>query len=110
VENLERICDTTFQKVGLPHDPNYHPELDNTELISAKDQSKYRSLVGSVNWMVTLGRFDIHYAVNTLAQYTVAPREGFIFLVRRQPYLKLLCLLFLGYRNPSAGSGLVQGR
>jgi hypothetical protein len=32
------------------------------------------------------------------------------FLVGRQLYLKLLCLLFLGYRNPSAGSGLVQGR
>jgi hypothetical protein len=83
VENLERMCDTTFRKVGVPHDPNYHPELDNTELISAKDQSKYRSLLGSANWMVTLGRFDIHYAVNTLAQYTVAPREGHLLALQR---------------------------
>jgi len=89
VENLERMCDTNFKKVSVPHDPNYHPELDNTELISAKDQSKYRSLLGSANWMVTLGRFDIHYAVNTMAQYTVAPREGhFLALQRIFGYLK----------------------
>jgi hypothetical protein len=83
------MCDTNFRKVGVPHDPNYHPELDTTELISAKDQSKYRSLLGSANWMVTLGRFDIHYAVNTMAQYTVAPRQGhFLALQRIFGYLK----------------------
>jgi hypothetical protein len=89
VENLERMCDTNFRKVSVPHDPNYHPELDNSELCSAKEQSKYRSLLGSANWMVTLGRFDIHYAVNTLAQYTVAPRQGhFLALQRIFGYLK----------------------
>jgi hypothetical protein len=81
--------DTNFRKVGVPHDPNYHPELDTTELISAKDQSKYWSLLGSANWMVTLGRFDIHYAVNTMAQYTVVPRQGhFLALQRIFGYLK----------------------
>jgi hypothetical protein len=71
VESLERMCDTTFRKVGVPHDPNYHPELDNTELISAKDQSKYRSLLGSANWMVMLGRFDIHYPGGSMRKYLI---------------------------------------
>jgi hypothetical protein len=31
--------------------------------------------------MVTLGGFDIHYAVNTLAQHTVAAREGHFFSI-----------------------------
>ena len=89
IENLERMCSTTFKRVSVPHDPNYHPELDTTELCSSADQSKYRSLLGSANWMVTLGRFDISYSVNTFAQYGIAPREGhFLALQRVFGYLK----------------------
>ena len=33
-------------------------------------------LIGSGNWIVTLGRFDTHYAVGTLARYSAIPREG----------------------------------
>ena len=49
MENLEQTCDTNIQKVIVPHDPNYHPELDDTELISAIDESRYRSLLGGAN-------------------------------------------------------------
>ena len=49
VENLEQACDTNIRKVIVPHDPNYHPELDDTELISAIDLSRYRSLLGDAN-------------------------------------------------------------
>ena len=31
VENIKQVCDTNFRKVSVPHDPNYHPEVDNTE-------------------------------------------------------------------------------
>ena len=33
-------------------------------------------LIGSLNWAVTLGRFDVHYAVSTMGRYQIAPREG----------------------------------
>ena len=33
-------------------------------------------MIGSLNWAVTLGRFDIQYALSTLARYNTAPREG----------------------------------
>ena len=33
--------------------------------------------------MITLGRFDIHYAINTLSRYSGAPREGHMEAVRR---------------------------
>ena len=46
-------------------------------------------LVGSVNWCVTLGRFDIHYAVSTLGRYSAAPREGHMKVMLRDfGYLK----------------------
>ena len=74
VDNLERMCNTTFKQANVPMNPLYHPETDTTKLCSPSEHSKYRSLIGSANWMITLGRFDINYAVNTLAQYCVAPQ------------------------------------
>ena len=32
-------------------------------------------MIGSLNWTITIGRFDIQYAVTTLARYSHAPRE-----------------------------------
>ena len=38
--------------------------------------SMFKSLLGSANWIITLGRFDIAYATNTLSRYSMAPRLG----------------------------------
>ncbi len=54
----------------------YHPELDDSPLLSAMDATKYRAILGSAGWCVTLGRFDATYATNTLAIYSMAPKEG----------------------------------
>ena len=39
------------------------------------EQSQYRSLVGCANWLVTLGRFDIAYATNTISRAGMQPQE-----------------------------------
>ena len=69
VGNLEQICNTTFKHANVPMNQLLHPEIDTTAFC----HSKYRSLIRSANWMISLGRFDINYGVNTLAQYCVAP-------------------------------------
>jgi hypothetical protein len=69
---------------GKPHFPDkktpfaesYHPELDETELLPPPDISKFKSLIGSGNWLITLGRFDIQFAISTMSQYSMAPRRG----------------------------------
>ena len=65
-----------FSAKKTPISDTYHPELDETELLPPADISKYKSLVGSANWLITLGRFDIQYAISTLSQYSMAPRRG----------------------------------
>jgi hypothetical protein len=65
-----------FPKRSTPMDPNYHPKLDETPLMNPEMTSKYRSVTGSLNWVLTLGRFDIAYALSTLSRYNMAPREG----------------------------------
>ena len=70
-------------KKKTPIDPEYHPELDESPLLSPEGISKYRSIIGSLNWILTLGRFDIAYALSTMSRYNMAPREGHLEAVKR---------------------------
>ena len=72
-----------FKKQNVPFSEEYHPELDTTELLSPPEISKYKSLIGSGNWLITLGRFDIQFAISTLSQYSMAPRVGHMTALHR---------------------------
>ena len=72
-----------FKKYNTPFGEEYHPELDNSELMEPHDISKYKSLIGSGNWLITLGRFDIQFAISTLSQYSMAPRKGHMQALHR---------------------------
>jgi hypothetical protein len=43
----------------------------------------YRAVIGSLNWVVILGRFDVIYATNTLARFSMAPRLGHLKATKR---------------------------
>src|SRR5210317_302932 len=69
-------------------DPNwkersFHPETDDTKLLGREDMTRYRALLGSANWIVTLGRFDIVYTTSTMARFSMAPREGHLNALKR---------------------------
>ena len=72
-----------FSKLNTPMDANYHPELDETDLVDAAGITQYKSMLGSLNWVNTLGRFDIAYALNTMSRYTMAPRVGHFKAMKR---------------------------
>ena len=38
--------------------------------------AKYLTMVGQLQWLVTLGRFDFHAQVATMSRFRVAPRQG----------------------------------
>ena len=40
-------------------------------------------MVGSLNWIVTLGQSHMHYTVITLARYMMISREGHLHAMRR---------------------------
>ena len=37
---------------------------------------KYLTMVGQLQWLVTLGSFDIHAQVATMSRFKAAPRQG----------------------------------
>ena len=88
VERLERQLDKPFGTSSTPMAEADHPELDDSPLCSEKEATLYRSMVGSANWIVTLGRFDIAFALQSLARFSMAPRVGHLKRMN-----KLFCYL-----------------
>ena len=89
VARLETMIGQEFAVFDTPMSESLHPELDDTPLLDSVRHSQYRSLVGSANWLVTLGRFDVAYATNTFSRFSMQPREGHLKgIIRVFGYLK----------------------
>jgi hypothetical protein len=69
--------------VTSPLEKNDHPELDETELLDNDGISRFQSLIGQLQWAVSLGRFDVATAVMTMSSYRVQPREGHMERAKR---------------------------
>jgi Reverse transcriptase (RNA-dependent DNA polymerase) len=69
--------------VTSPLEKGDHPELDDSELCDTGQIELYQSMIGSLQWIVTIGRFDIHTAVMTMSGFRMAPRIGHLKRLRR---------------------------
>ena len=83
MEAYERRYGEKPKEVNSPIDHNDHPELDMTELLDSDGISQYQSLMGQLQWAVSLCRFDIHVAVMTLSRFRAAPRKGHLERAKR---------------------------
>ena len=50
-----------------------HPKLNMSEPCGPDDTAKFQSLIGAMQWTISLCRFDIANAVMTLGRYRAAP-------------------------------------
>jgi hypothetical protein len=66
-----------------PLDKDDHPELDTTPELPEDMIKIYQSVIGALQWAVTLGRFDIFAAVMTLGRFRAAPRTGHLDRLKR---------------------------
>ena len=81
---IEKMCSNFEQMFGHPPrqvvtspiEKNDHPELDTSELLDEEGIVKYQSLIGALQWVVSIGRFDVMTAVMTLSSFRAAPRHG----------------------------------
>ena len=94
VQTYERLFGTKpSTKFTSPLERNDHPELDDSELLDEDGIAQYQSLIGVLQWTITLGRFDIGTAVMTMSGFRVAPRLGHMKRLRR------ICGYLLRFRN-----------
>jgi len=88
---IERLADqyksmygeSPHTKVTSPLEKNDHPELDTTPLCGEEGITQYQSLIGALQWTITLGRFDVSVAVMTMSSFRAAPRKGHLDRVKR---------------------------
>jgi len=75
-ERIEKLFEICLKSWDSPMVADYRPELDTSPLLEGSEIAKYQMLIGCLNWIVTLGRFDVQYATSTLARYSTCPKEG----------------------------------
>ena len=71
------------QTVLLPLEPGDHPELDASELLDDDGTQQFQSLIGSLQQILSLGRFDTACAVMSLSSFCVVPRRGHLEWLKR---------------------------
>jgi hypothetical protein len=59
-----------------PMEDGDHPELDLSPELDQDGIRLYQSLIGALQWAVTLGRIDILVGVTKMSSFRVAPRQG----------------------------------
>ena len=64
-------------------DKNDCPELDDADLLTGDSNQYYLTMIGQLQWLVTLGRFDIHAQVTTMSRFRSAPRKGHLERLQR---------------------------
>ena len=81
IERLIQIYEQMFGKkpslkVHSPLEKGDHPELDDSELLDKSGIEQYQSILGSLQWAISLGHFDIATAVMSMSSFCAAPRMG----------------------------------
>jgi hypothetical protein len=90
IKKVEEILGRdTLGTESTPMVENLKPELDTSELLTPDGHRKYQQLVGIAQWLITCGRMDLAYAINSLSRFSAAPRKGHLdALTRVFKYLK----------------------
>ena len=88
---IERMIETYVRFFGSkpkenvmsPLEKGDHPELDTSEFLDDDGTAKYQSMVGAMQWAISLGRIDITTAVMSLSSFRVQPRLGHLERCKR---------------------------
>ena len=70
-------------KIKSPLEKGDHPELDTSEFLETEDIEKYQSMIGSLQWLISIGRWDMLTHVMTMSSFRSAPRSGHLKRVMR---------------------------
>ena len=75
IELLTDSLDTGQTEDDTFNSKSIDPELDNSEQLTGKSIQPYLTLVGQLQWLVTLGRLAIHAQVTTLSRFRSTPSK-----------------------------------
>ena len=86
IERLKRemvLAEAPRHTPVTPVPGDHHPELDDSELLGTDEHRLYMRLIGTLNWIVLVGRFDIAFATSSMARFSSAPRATHLADVKK---------------------------
>ena len=72
-----------FINTKSPLEKNDHPEPDNSDLCNEEQNTKYMSMIGQLQWAITLGRYNILAQVMSMSRFRLAPKAGHLERMKR---------------------------
>ncbi len=77
LDNYKRLFgENPKTNVTSPIEKGDHPELDDSELLDDKATTMYQSLLGALQWVISIGRFDVHTSVMMLPSFRAFLMKG----------------------------------
>jgi hypothetical protein len=80
---VDKMVDTYVQLYGekprkalSPLEQNDHPEMDNSPFLGQDKTQQFQSLIGAMQWAVSIGRLDIATAVMSLSSFCAMSKRG----------------------------------
>ena len=83
LESFERMFKEKPRKSRPPLEGGDHPELDTSELCDEHQTKQFQTLIGQLQWPISLGRFDIAVHVMSLSRFRAQPRKGHLDRAKR---------------------------
>jgi hypothetical protein len=83
LDDFERIFGCKPKEYTSPLEKGDHPEIDTSAELDHNGIKKYQTMIGCLQWAVSLGRFDIQTSTMTMSRFRVAPREGHLERLKR---------------------------
>jgi hypothetical protein len=66
-----------------PLEQNDHPEMDDSPFLGQDKTQQFQSLIGAMQWAVSIRRLDIATAVMSLSSFRTMPRRGHLKTAKR---------------------------
>jgi hypothetical protein len=70
-------------KITSPLVKGDHPEIDNSAFLEEEDIQQDQSLIGQLQWAISLGRFNIGVAIMTMSAFRSAARKGHLDRIKQ---------------------------
>ncbi len=81
--SYERMFGVKPTPASSPLTHGDHPEIDATVELDLQQIKMHQSMIGSLQWVVQIGRFDVATAVMTMSSFRAAPRKGHMDRLKR---------------------------
>ena len=76
IATYNQLFNSIPKKYKTPLEKGDHPEIDITEYLDEQGVKHYLTIIGQLQWCISLGRLDIFSACVNISSFQIMPRIG----------------------------------